>query len=449
MNKARATVRGTSIVLSAACLCFLVFFLPHLHSLPVFAFPDGRHGHALTNTREGRLAVFDDVWETIYERYYDPAFNGADWNGLRSVFRRAAADAQSSQELYEVLRQMIASLNDLHTRVYSPDEKFDWWNPHFVSVGLSIREIEGVPTIIQVEPKSAPARAGIQAGDQIESVDGVPVSQMLQQRLGDLRSSHPGNAARFRVVAATLLAGEPGSFTKLGWRTKDGRTKFASFKRYRSQRKLGFQISRIKGKYLVVEIQSFTQELIFDVARALRNELRSVQGVVLDLRSNGGGDADAMARIAALFLGEGVELGRFIDRVGVTIQLTTSSKSISSMAPINKARLPLVVLVGERTSSAAEILASTLQTHGRARLVGTRTCGCVLAIRSRHNLPDEGVLDVSEFDYRTAGGVRLEGRGVHPEHLITPQRGHLYSKRDRALEVALDTLKALVKSSER
>jgi carboxyl-terminal processing protease len=448
MNKVRATVRGTSIVLSAVCLCFLVFFVPHLHSLPVFALPDGRHGHDLTNTREGRLAVFDDVWETIYERYYDPAFNGADWNGWRGVFRRAAADAQSSQDLYKVLRQMIASLNDLHTRVYSPDEKFDWWNPHFVSVGLAIREIEGVPTIIQVEPKSAPSRVGIQPGDQIESVDGVPVSQMLQQRLGALGASHHGNAARFRAVA-TLLEGEAGSFTRLGWRTKDGRIKFGSFKRYRSQRKPGFQISRSEGKYLVVEIQSFTQALVFEIARALRNELRGAHGVVLDLRSNGGGDADAMSRIAALFLEEGVELGRFIDRVGVTIPLTTSSKGIFSAVPVNKARLPLIVLVGGRTSSAAEILASMLQTHGRARLVGTGTCGCVLAIRSRHTLPDEGVLDVSEFDYRTADGVRLEGRGVQPEYSITLQRRDLYSKRDRAFEVALNMLKALVKRSER
>ena len=55
-----------------------------------------------------------------------------------------------------------------------------------------------------------------------------------------------------------------------------------------------------------------------------------------------------------------------------------------------------------------------LQTK-RRRVIGTGTCGCVLAIRSRHALPDGGVLDVSEFDYRTAAGVRLEGRGIIPK----------------------------------
>ena len=129
--------------------------------------------YVATNTREGRIVVFDDLWETINERYYDTTFKGLDWNASRPAFRKAAADAKSSEELYDILRRMIEALNDPHTRVYSPERKSDWWNPRFVSVGLSIREIEGIPTVVQVEPESAPARAGIKPGDQIQSVDGL------------------------------------------------------------------------------------------------------------------------------------------------------------------------------------------------------------------------------------------------------------------------------------
>ncbi len=117
-----------------------------------------------TATVEGRLAVFDDVWETIQERYYDPKFHGIDWQAKRATFRPAAARASGTHEFYEVLRQMIASLKDAHTRVYSPDEKFDWWNPRFVTVGLTIREVEGVPTVIQIESGSAAARTDIRPG---------------------------------------------------------------------------------------------------------------------------------------------------------------------------------------------------------------------------------------------------------------------------------------------
>src|SRR6187455_2341223 len=138
-----------------------------------------------TATVEGRLAVFDDAWETIQERYYDPAFHGIDWQAKRTSFRPAAAKAGNTHEFYELLRQMVSSLKDAHTRVYSPDEKFDWWNPRFVTVGLTVREIEGVPTVVYVEPNSEAARTDIQPGDTIASIDGVPVANVIASRLAN------------------------------------------------------------------------------------------------------------------------------------------------------------------------------------------------------------------------------------------------------------------------
>src|SRR6185503_19617051 len=136
-----------------------------------------------TATVEGRLAVFDDAWETIQERYYDPAFHGIDWQAKRATFRPVAARAANTQEFYDVLRQMIASLRDAHTRVYSPDEKFDWWTPRFVTVGLTVREVEGAPTVIQIDANSTAARTDIRQGDVIVSVDDVPVAQFVTQRM--------------------------------------------------------------------------------------------------------------------------------------------------------------------------------------------------------------------------------------------------------------------------
>src|SRR5687767_11044201 len=137
MGRNRTNLRPAMNLALALCL------LPALSWSSVAA-PDDP---SLVNTAtvEGRLAVFDDVWETIQERYYDPKFHGIDWQAKRNVFRPVAARASSTHEFYEVLRQMIGSLKDAHTRVYSPDEKFDWWNPRFITVGLAIREVEGAP----------------------------------------------------------------------------------------------------------------------------------------------------------------------------------------------------------------------------------------------------------------------------------------------------------------
>jgi C-terminal processing protease CtpA/Prc len=151
-----------------------------------------------------------------------------------------------------------------------------------------------------------------------------------------------------------------------------------------------------------------------------------------------------MADIASLFLEDGINLGKFADRSGASFELQTFSKRMWRIPRLAPIKLPLVVLTSESTSSAAEILVATLQAKHRARVIGTETCGCVLAIRNRHALPDGGILDVSEFDYRTAAGLRLEGAGVKPDEVTTLSRADLYSRRDRALELAKDSiLKAL------
>jgi carboxyl-terminal processing protease len=181
-----------------------------------------------------------------------------------------------------------------------------------------------------------------------------------------------------------------------------------------------------------------------DFSKSLPEVLDGAESIILDLRSNGGGDAEAMADIASLFLEDGINLGRFADRSGAAFELQTFSKRLWRTPRLSVTKLPLVVLTSESTSSAAEILVAALKNQGRARVIGTNTCGCVLAIRNRHALPDGGVLDVSEFDYRTAAGVRLEGVGVKPDEVSVPTRADIYSRRDPAFELA----KSIVQSKK-
>jgi carboxyl-terminal processing protease len=386
-----------------------------------------------TATAEGRLVVFDDVWETIEGQYYDPNFRGVDWQAKRASFRPAAAKAASSHEFYELMRQMIASLRDAHTRVYSPDEKFDWWNPRFVTIGLAVREIEGLPLVVQVEANSAASKLDIRPGDAIVSVDNIPVKDFLEQRF-KASGSGTDERARYRLVA-TLFDGPPGSSVQIAWSTRDGKTKSAVLQRYWSQRQLGFSMQK-KGKLAILRLDAFTQSLALDFSKALPTALEDAEAVVLDLRSNGGGDAEAMADVASLFLADGINLGRFADRSGAAFELQTYSKRIWRVPQLAQIKLPLAVLTGESTSSAAEIMVAALQAGRRARVIGASTCGCVLAIRTRHGLPDGGLLDVSEFDYRTAGGERLQDRGVVPHQTIRLTRSDIYSRRDPAFDAA-------------
>ena len=391
-----------------------------------------------TSTIEGRMVVFDDIWETIQQRYYDSKFNGVDWQASRTTFRLAAAAAKTTQEFYAVIRKMLGALKDAHTRVYAPDEKFDWWNPRFITLGFTLREVEGQPTVIQVEKNSEAARNGIRPGDVLTKIDDVSAKDFIQQKL-----QTPGLAsdasARFRAIA-NALEGPAGSRVKIDWQSKEGKTRSADFTRFWNQKQLGFT-SRREGDVAIIKIDAFTQSLALEFTKALPRMVEGASGIILDLRANGGGDAEAMADVVSSFLDDGTGLGKFADRGGASFELHSYLRRLWPSALAVK--LPLVVLTSESTASAAEIMASALKTNRAAKIVGTQTCGCVLAIRSRHTLPDGGVLDVSEFDYRTPAGIRLEGHGITPDLVTSLKRQDLYAGRDGTLEAARSMLKRI------
>jgi carboxyl-terminal processing protease len=388
-----------------------------------------------TATRAGRLAVFDDAWSTINERYYDRAFRGLDWESRRVAFRDLAADAGSNLELYAVLRRMVGALNDPHTRIFSPEDKFDWWHPRFISIGLGVKEIDGLAIVVKVEPNSEPARKGIRPGDVIDSVDGQSAASVINERLTNANSTPPEIARAF----ATIFDGPVGTRVELGWEDKHGHERSAGFVRYRQQRELGVKVKQESGKYLVIEIDAFTRPIAVSFASFVKEKLNGTRGVIIDLRNNGGGDAEAMAEIASSFLGAGVSLGEFTDRSGASFSVSTSFLTAEPVA----IHVPVIVLTGEHTASAAEIFVAALGKVKRARIIGTQTCGCVLAIRARHNLPDGGVLDVSELDYKTPDGERLEGQGIEPDRQVLVHRKDLYANRDAALADALSQLTKL------
>ncbi len=421
----------------------LVFFFPNVSSyFPVHGF-SGVHAKAgeapgvSTATREGRLAVFDDVWQTIHDRYYDPAFRGLDWENQKTVFRPEAAEAPSGPAFYSVLQRMVGSLSDAHTRVYAPEEKFDWWKPRFVGVGMTLREVEGSVVVVRVEPNSPPENVGIRPGDIIETVNGSPALSLIQQRLK--AQAQPRESSRLHAVAM-LMEGVPETSVEVQWRDKKGALTAARLPRRWYQRPLGIHIHRERDEYAVLQIDAFTQAIAISFAQEFREKLAVGRGIVIDLRENGGGDAEAMAEIASFFLTEGTDLGQFSDRWGSSFKLLTRAKSLFNHETITHSKQPLIILTSDRTSSAAEIFAATLQSLGRAKIVGTETCGCVLAIRTRHTLPDGGALDVSELDYKTAAGAHLEGHSLKPDLLVLPQRSDLYKRHDRTVEAGLRLL---------
>lgn len=427
---------------SVLCLALVTALLP----FPLFPSsplpPNAFAGVVSTETREGRLAVFDDVWETIRDRYYDPAFHGVDWQAQRETFRPLAAEATDAAKLYSILRHMIGDLHDAHTRVRPPDEKFDWQHPCTISVGLSVREVEGAAVVVAVERGTEAERLGLRAGDRLISIDDEPALDRFRRRLQEQGGSSTLAAARLRAMA-TLFDGPRDSTVKIVWSSGDEKEKSGSLRRELRERSTAISVRRLEGGNALVEFDVFAPETAIEFMRLATNKLRGARGIILDLRNNGGGDAEAMTEIASSFLPAGQNLGRFTDRSGRDFfEAQTRSSLLLFADPITRLEVPVVILASERTSSAAEIFSNALKQSRRARIIGQNTCGCVLAIRRRHTLPDGGELDVSEMDYRTSAGARLEGVGVAPDETVQLKRTDLLARRDHALERALAYLKS-------
>lgn len=392
------------------------------------------------STPEGRLRIFDEVWEQVRERYFDPSFQGVDWQGVREELRPRAAEARGEAELYVVLRRMLGVLHDPHTRVYAPGESTDWRVQRYVSVGVAVRELSGQVVVTDVERDSEAEHAGLRAGDTVVALDGEPAAQLVARRLAEQAA---GASAVARLVTVThLFDGARNSAVRVTYaRAGEKRERQASLQREPRMRLPSFDVREEGHGVRLVRFNIFTAEVAAQFARALRSELKGARALVIDLRDNGGGEAESMADLASTLLPAGLSLGRFTDRSGaVRLEPFTRAALLSTADSFERFRRPVVLLTNARTASAAEVFAASLRETNRASVIGEATCGCVLGIRRRHHLPDGGILDISEMDYHTARGTRLEGAGLRPDVTVEPTREDLRRRRDRALERALEIL---------
>lgn len=211
--------------------------------------------------------------------------------------------------------------------------------------------------------------------------------------------------------------------------------------------------------YLRIESFEDGPKVVARVDRAFA-ELSKYAALVVDLRGNGGGTLSAAMRLGDHLLPRMQPVGYFASRAGLT---RYRARSIDEIKPsrlpvfsgydseefaremVNKGALMLttggraqhgfsrrvVVLIDEYCFSASEALASVVKETRAATLIGRRTSGAML---SASPFPLEGgwTLVLPVWDFRTAQGVRVEGRGVEPTILVKPR-----DDKDADLEAAL------------
>jgi tetratricopeptide (TPR) repeat protein len=160
-----------------------------------------------------------------------------------------------------------------------------------------------------------------------------------------------------------------------------------------------------------IRLGNLTDPGVVAEVRAALERMRRMEGIVLDLRGNTGGLARSADAIGDLFVGPGKEAGVDVGRSGETTQVTGGDGALIES--------PLIVLVDGQTGSAAERLARTLETTGRASLSGAATFGKGRAQISRV-LPGGTTVLVTASEMLGPDRRPIQGKGLQPGKSVEP-----------------------------
>jgi carboxyl-terminal processing protease len=297
------------------------------------------------------------------------------------------------------LAAAVASLDDPYSHYYNPTDYSTFQNedtnPHLSGIGIDISPEQRGLRVESVFAGSPAAKAGLATGDLIVAVGNTSL------------------ANRSVDYSASLIKGKAGTRVKLTVQ-RGGRTMKISV--VRADIVVPVAAGRIvrygKVKLGYIQLTSFAvgsgQEVRQEVSKALK---QGAQGLILDLRENGGGLVEEAVNVASTFISNGT----IVSTDGRAQPRQVYMAKGNAIAPT----IPMVVVVDQNTASAAEIVTGALKDRGRAKVVGTHTYGKGV-FQEIQPLSNGGALDFTVGEYFTPNGQNLGGGGVRRGPGIQP-----------------------------
>ncbi|MFN9731151.1 MAG: S41 family peptidase [Pseudomonadota bacterium] len=285
----------------------------------------------------------------------------------------------------------------------------------YAGLGVEVLYVDGLLRVVAPIDDSPAARAGIQPGDIITRIDGVPVPPTNGQEAVDKLRGEPGS--EIALTIAREGNGEPLELT-----LQREVIKVASVR-----------TRTLEPGFIYLRIGQFQQHTAGEVREKLRRATARgrLRGAVLDLRSNPGGLLESAVEVSDAFLDDGVI-------VSTRGRLEAANGSYSATRGDVAGGAPLVVLVDAGTASAAEIVAGALKDHHRAGVMGQRTFGKG-SVQSVLPLDGGDALKLTTARYYTPAGISIQAAGIEPDieladlRLTVPDRPASVATSERTL----------------
>ncbi|MBK9941120.1 MAG: PDZ domain-containing protein [Kouleothrix sp.] len=367
---------------------------------------------------EQRAQIFEEVWRTVKEHYLYPDFHQVDWDALHDEYAQRLEAEQTRDEFYTMMVELVAQLDDQHSRFLPPaaaqTENATISNSEVtVGIGVLTRPRPDGGFIQIVFPDSPAARADLAPRDRIIAVDG----------------------RAYRADDGNLL-GEAGSAVRLTVVRPGAKLRDVVLTRQEVQNHIVPSYRRFPSDIGYVAIPTlWVNDMDEQVNGALTDLVAEgpLNGLILDMRSNGGGWLYVLSGLLSHFVRG--QVGMFFNRQAVR------PLEISAPAGPDLRSVRLVVLVDNDTASYAEVLAAVLQHEKQAIVVGTRTAGNTETTYA-YTLTDGSRLWLAQEGFRLQNGTNLEGLGVEPDTTVDVDWTHYSEDDDPQLLEALRLLGA-------
>lgn len=271
----------------------------------------------------------------------------------------------------------------------------------------------GITTASSVYEDSPAMKAGMKDGDIIYQVEGRDVSGMdLEEISGNIKGE------KGTTVEITVLRGEDREEVTLTI-TRDT-IQAETVKTRMLEDEIGY--------LAISEFDSVTLEQYREGLAELTAQ--GMEGLIVDLRGNPGGNLDTVCEILDLMLPEGL-IVYTEDKDGNRQEFTSDEAQ--------EVQVPLAVLVDGNSASASEIYAGAIQDYGIGQIVGTKTYGKGV-VQTIYDLKDGTSLKLTVAEYFTPNGRNIDGEGITPDVEVAYQRDENDPEADNQLDRAVEAL---------
>lgn len=293
-------------------------------------------------------------------------------------------DINPSEMIETGIEAMLQSM-DPYTE-YVPESNMEDYRMRYVStqyggIGTSIFQRNGKFLVAEAFEGFPAQKNDLRAGDEITAIDDKPLKGKPYESVSAMLKGPRGTSLKLSI----LRSGENQLLQKTLVRDEI------------TQKNVSYS-GLVNNNIGYIKLDKFLEKSASEVETALVEILKQKpEGLILDLRSNGGGILQEAVKIVNFFIEPNTVV---VTQRGKTKEKSFTYKTYNKpLAP----KLPLVILINGRSASASEIVAGALQDLDRAVIIGQRSYGKGL-VQQSFNLPYNSLVKVTVAKYYTPSG---------------------------------------------